>query len=216
MKNFKILAAAFMLMTLPMLLTSCDDDPYYDDYWYNHYTWGHDYDDRPDDENISNEDFFVQMAQTLKGQWRGDMMAYALDEQGNVVDSVYYLTDIEFTPYNDNSITGTGTQYDYDGATGQQLLMQRNFSWYIETTTGNIYLTYKESNADGTTSDYMMRIKYDDLNLNEREFTGYLWANDGKEVDDFLFERYYSNGAKATTTRATKTAKVKKIKFVMK
>ncbi|EFA43823.1 hypothetical protein HMPREF0645_1684, partial [Hallella bergensis DSM 17361] len=61
----------------------------------------------------------------------------------------------------------------------------------------------------GNVRDYVMVVDYDDLNLDNRTFTGYLWATDGHEVDDFWFDRY-------KTTRASVKENVKKIKFVMK
>lgn len=205
MKNFKTMVAAVAMAALPMLFASCSD-PWYDE-WYDGWTWGDDYNNRPDDSDVSNEDFFVAMAQTLAGQWRGDMMAYQLDDNGTAVDSMQYATDIEFKQYNRQSISGTGTQYDFEPNT-ENLEMQRDFTWYIDPKTGNIYLTYKEQNDDGTTRDYVMSIAYDDLNLDSRTFTGYLWASDGYEVDGFWFNRY--------TTRAAAKSGAKKIKVVMK
>ena len=68
------------------------------------------------------------MAQTLNGQWRGSMRAYELNEQGVVVDSIDYSTDIEFVQYNNTAISGTGTQYDYNPQTNEKEL-QRDFTW---------------------------------------------------------------------------------------
>ena len=202
MKAFKIMMAVAAIAAMPMLFTSCDDDPdyWYDD-WYDGWTWGDDYNNRPDD-NVDNQDFFVAMAQTLNGQWRGDLKAYQVDEHGVAVDSIYYSTDIEFVQYNSTAISGTGTQYDYNPQTNEKE-MQRDFTWYIDPKTGDIYLTYKEVHEGGSTTDYVMRIAYIDLNLNDRTFTGYLWSSDGDEVDDFWFDRYNGN-AKAATRGADK------------
>jgi hypothetical protein len=202
MKAFKIMMAVAAIAAMPMLFTSCDDDPdyWYDD-WYDGWTWGDDYNNRPDD-NVDNQDFFVAMAQTLNGQWRGDLKAYQVDEHGVAVDSIYYSTDIEFVQYNSTAISGTGTQYDYNPQTNEKE-MQRDFTWYIDPKTGDIYLTYKEVHEGGSTTDYVMRIAYNDLNLNDRTFTGYLWSSDGDEVDDFWFDRYNGN-AKAATRGADK------------
>ena len=203
MKTFKIMMAVAAIAAMPMLFTSCDDDPdyWYDD-WYDGWTWGDDYNNRPDD-NVDNQDFFVAMAQTLNGQWRGDLKAYQVDEHGVAVDSIYYSTDIEFVQYNSTAISGTGTQYDYNPQTNEKE-MQRDFTWYIDPKTGDIYLTYKEVHEGGSTTDYVMRIAYNDLNLNDRTFTGYLWSSDGAEVDDFWFNRYNGN-AKAATRGADKS-----------
>ena len=83
MKAFKIMMAVAVIAAMPMLFTSCDDDP---DYWYDDWTWGNDYNQRPDDDDVDNQDFFVAMAQTLNGKWRGDMRAYKVIEQGVAVE----------------------------------------------------------------------------------------------------------------------------------
>lgn len=198
MKTFKIMMAVAVIAAMPMLFISCDNDPdyWYDD-WYDGWTWGDDYNHRPDDDDVDNQDFFVAMAQTLCGQWRGDMRAYQVNEQGVAVDSIYYSTDIEFVQYNNTAISGTGTQYDYNPQTNEKK-MQRDFTWYIDPKTGDIYITYKEVHEGGSTTDYVMRVAYDDLNLNDRTFTGYLWSSDGGEVDDFWFNRYNGNAKAAT------------------
>lgn len=194
MKAFKIMMAVAVIAAMPMLFTSCDDDP---DYWYDDWTWGNDYNQRPDDDDVDNQDFFVAMAQTLNGKWRGDMRAYEVNEQGVAVDSIDYSTDIEFVQYNNTAISGTGTQYDYKPQT-DYLEKQRDFTWYIDPKTGDIYITYKNVHEGGSTTDFVMRIAYNDLNLNVRTFTGYLWSSDGDEVDDFWFDRYTGNAKAAT------------------
>lgn len=205
MKKCTTMMLVAMMMSLPTLLTSCNSDPWYDDPWYDDWSWGNDYNHRPDNENVSNDDFFVLMAQTLAGQWRGNMMAYEIDDHGYAIDSLFYITDIEFKQYNRQSISGTGTQYDFHPDT-EKLEMKRDFTWYIDPQTGDIYLIYKEQNADGTTRNYTMCVAYDDLNMNNRTFTGYLWAEDGREVDDFWFDRY--NGTRASIKQGARKIKV--------
>lgn len=175
------------------------------------------------DSNTDDEDFCVSMAQTLAGQWRGELVAYELDTAGVVLDSLLYSTDIEFKQYNSKSISGTGTQYDYEittDAEGKQHIavepFTRNFTWYIDPNNGTIYLTYKEQHSDGTTNDYVMTIAYDDLNLNDRTFTGYLWSADGAEVDDFWFDRYTGESNAKSAQPAADDHKVVKLKLVMR
>lgn len=184
--------AVAVIAAMPMLFTSCDDDP---DYWYEDEFRGDDYNNQSDDDS---QDPLLLMAQTLNGKWRGDMRAYEVNEQGVAVDSIDYSTDIEFVQYNSTAISGTGTQYDYKPQT-DYLEKQRDFTWYIDPKTGDIYITYKNVHEGGSTTDYVMRIAYNDLNLNDRRFTGYLWSSDGDEVDDFWFDRYNVNNAKAAT-----------------
>lgn len=211
---------ALLLLAVPVMLTSCDDR---EPYWYDHYDYGGNY--RGDDQhsNTDDEDFCVSMAQTLAGQWRGELVAYELDTAGVVLDSLLYSTDIEFKQYNSKSISGTGTQYDYEITTdteGKQHIavepFTRNFTWYIDPNNGTIYLTYKEQHSDGTTNDYVMTIAYDDLNLNDRTFTGYLWSADGAEVDDFWFDRYTGENNAKSAQPAADDHKVVKLKLVMR
>ncbi len=183
--------AVAVIAAMPMLFTSCDDDP---DYWYEDEFRGDDYNNQSDDDS---QDPLLLMAQTLNGKWRGDMRAYEVNEQGVAVDSIDYSTDIEFVQYNNTAISGTGTQYDYNPQTNEKEL-QRDFTWYIDPKTGDIYLTYKTVLENGSTTDYVMRVAYDDLNLNDRTFTGYLWSSAGGEVDDFWFNRYTGNAKAAT------------------
>lgn len=191
MKAFKIMMAVAVIAAMPMLFTSCDDDP---DYWYEDEFRGDDYNNQSDDDS---QDPLLLMAQTLNGKWRGDMRAYEVNEQGVAVDSIDYSTDIEFVQYNNTAISGTGTQYDYKPQT-DYLEKQRDFTWYIDPKTGDIYISYKNVHEGGSTTDYVMRIAYNDLNLNDRTFTGYLWSSDGDEVDDFWFDRYTGNAKAAT------------------
>lgn len=219
MKTMKMIWVA-MLLALPVVLTSCGDD---DPYWYRDYDYGGDYcpGNRPNEDN--DADFCVSMAQTLAGQWRGELMAYQIDTAGVAIDSILYSTDIEFKQYNRQSISGTGTQYDYEiyyDKWGKQYIADepftRDFTWYIDPNDGTIYLTYKEKHSDGTMSDYVMTIDYDDLNLDNRTFTGYLWAADGGEVDDFWFERYKGDNSAKAAQPTSDGRKAVKLKLVMR
>lgn len=224
MKTLKMMWAA-MLLTLPMMFASCDDEPYWhENNYYNNYGGQQRPDNNGNNGNSeSEEDFYVSMAQTLAGQWRGELMAYQIDSAGTAIDSILYSTDIEFKQYNSKSISGTGTQYDYEvyyDANGKQQTANepftRNFTWYIDPDNGTIYLTYKEQYSDGTSADYVMTIAYDDLNLSDRTFTGYLWAADGGEVDDFLFNRYQSSNNAKAAMPTTKNGKAVQLKLVMR
>ena len=184
MKKIITFMAMLAIATLPFSLTSCDEDHYYnfDNWGGNNNNEGQDY----------NNDFWIGMAQTLSGQWRGDLRAYKLDKNGYATDSIDYSTDIEFVQSNNNATSGTGTQYDFEaGNKSGNADFTRDFTWYIDTNNGDIYITYKEQNGN-----YMMKIAYNDLNLNDRTFTGLLYAADGGEVDDFFFNRFTSNAKK--------------------
>lgn len=57
-----------------------------------------------------------------------------------------------------------------------------------------------------------MTIPYDQLNLDDHTFTGYLWSEDGTEVDDFWWNRY----SKSNTRSATDKKDTVKWKVVMR
>lgn len=137
-------------------------------------------------EQTERVDTVAEIARLVAGQWRGNIRAYALDSVGNAIDSLDMETDIEFNLSGKKATSGTGTQYDYYvGSTQEAPDMVRDFSWYVEDKTFDIYINYKEQNGN-----YVMVIPYNDMNLSERVFTGYLYAIDGSEVDDFFFNRY--------------------------
>ena len=61
-----------------------------------------------------------------------------------------------------------------------------------------------------------MTIDYDNLNLDNRTFTGYLWAADGGEVDDFWFERYKGDSNAKAAQPTSDGCKAVKLKLVMR
>lgn len=198
-------------------LTSCGDDDWYDyDDWYDGYNWGGN-DRRPD--NVDEQDFWQQMAATIAGQWRGGMRAYELNEKGEAIDSVDFDTDIEFKLDRTGATYGTGTQYDFlTTNTSDDADYIRDFDWSINATNGDITIKYLEVTQNGnttSTTNFYMVIPYDEMNLSQRTFTGYLYATDGSEVDDFLFNRYTESYAKAMKAPA-KTKTTTKIVVRMK
>lgn len=210
MKKTYTFATLLLIAATAFTLTSCDDDPWYDDGpWYDDWYWGENYNRRPDNEEVSEQDFWQQMAATIAGQWRGGMRAYELDSAGYAVDSIDFDTDIEFKLASQNATYGSGTQWDYYTDNSSNYAdFTRDFSWSINTTNGDITILYTEKN-------YAMLIPYDQMNLSERTFTGYLYATDGTEVDDFLFNRYNESNAKGFGTEQSQK-KITKIKVVMK
>ena len=148
------------IAALPALFTSCDDDPW--DPWYNHYGpgYGRDY-NRPDGGNNYNDDELdiVAMAQTLRGHWTGTTEAKSYDENGIL----------------------RGLQNDY---IGDELKYSRRFSWYIDSKTWDIVITYDGGEGEPA---FKMIISYDDLSLDSKTFVGTM-VGEG-ETDEFEYER---------------------------
>ena len=179
MKAIKSLLAMLAIAALPALFTSCDDDPW--DPWYDHYGpgYGHDY-NRPDGGNNNNDELdIVAMAQTLRGHWTGTTEAKFYDENG-ILKREVYSTDIEFDQTDDNT-SGRGLQNDY---IGDELKYSRRFSWYIDSKTWDIVITYDGGEGEPA---FKMIISYDDLSLDSKTFVGTM-VGEG-ETDEFEYER---------------------------
>ena len=105
MKKIYYLATLLMLAAMPVLFTSCDDEPYY---WYEDYygDWYDDYDwyDKPFDYGKSD---LVTMAQTLNGTWSGTATNEYTNDDGQR-ERVSFYADFTFTQYSQNSNNGTG------------------------------------------------------------------------------------------------------------
>ena len=186
-----------LLVTLcSMTFVACDDDDdwYYDDGYYGH-NWrdgdhrGHQPEDQID---------FVKMAQTLAGDWHGTTQATFKDNTGKWV-TVKYYTEINFTLTSASNATfGNGLQNDFEGD-NTQATYSRQFTWYIDTENnpGDIIIEYIDPN--NVSNKYKMVIKYDDLRLNERTFTGKIVAEDNSESDEFDWSYFTSGSAKGVT-----------------
>jgi len=139
MKQIKSYLALVAIAMMPLMFTSCDDDPwdwdYYDYYgdWYYDYNW---YDDAFD---YGDADLNA-MAQMLRGHWEGTLRNEYTNEFGQREYADMYV-DFEFDQYNSRSLNGRGREIDYVGDEYQEL----RFSWYIDPRTGNINIRYDNS-----------------------------------------------------------------------
>lgn len=144
-KCIQILALA-ALVALPFAMTSCDDD-----HWFNGPDHFGGYDDGGypggggyDDGGGNSGNTLYDMAQVLCNTWTGTVQ---LHEDGQ--DYQFYA-NMEFyqNGTNTRSLSGSGIETDYatneSGETESQTL---KFTWYIDQTTGDIYITYTESNT---------------------------------------------------------------------
>lgn len=189
----KIISIILVAMLPVALLTSCDPEDWdYRDYyggWYDDYNW---YSDPFD----YGTDDLTLMAQTLRGQWTGQLRADYINSDGQrtVVD---YDTYMAFDQYDSRSLNGRGTEEDYLDGT---LDAQENFSWYIDPRSGNIYIQFDKGRE--------MCIKYSDLSLDNNAFSGTITGQNVDEYDDFSFQRttYASSRALLTKGQTSSTA----------
>ena len=195
MKKFASFFTMALLAATSLTFVSCDDY-YYDEpyYYYDDYGW----DDRGG--NRYDNDYYYQLAQTMRGQWEGTIHTKYVDDDNRVVEGNYY-TDFQFDLYDNNSTKGRGMETDYDG---DECVYNVAFSWEIDWKSGDIYLSFDD--------DRVMII--DDYHVDQNKFYGSMYSKNNDEEDDFSLTRYTfaneNNTFEAEEGAAASTAKVKK------
>jgi hypothetical protein len=195
MKKFASFFTMALLAATSLTFVSCDDY-YYDEpyYYYDDYGW----DDRGG--NRYDNDYYYQLAQTMRGQWEGTIHTKYVDDDNRVVEGNYY-TDFQFDLYDNNSTKGRGMETDYDG---DECVYNVAFSWEIDWKSGDIYLYFDD--------DRVMII--DDYHVDQNKFYGSMYSKNNDEEDDFSLTRYTfaneNNTFEAEEGAAASTAKVKK------
>lgn len=119
MKNIKSLLMLAAITVASMTFVSCDDDPWYDPYgWSNNYGdwhWNNDYWNQGGNGNNQDGDERTAMAQTLCGEWGGEMDYSYINPDGESRSTDVYYTAMKFFQYNQNSksYSGEGVETDY-------------------------------------------------------------------------------------------------------
>lgn len=212
MKKMKKILMLMAVAVTSFTFTACDDDPWDDDYYwhddygwyddYNHGGWGWDQGGWNQGAQGSQNQRLLEEAQTLVGDWNGNVQLSELASDGNSRNNYQFDTNMIFyqDKNNSNSLSGNGIEIDYatDGSDDQQTL---KFSWYIDNN-GDIYIKY----ASGAT--YVMDAK-------SSQYGFHLGPEQGKRYDTFFgymigigmakgdiiyidLERNSSNGARAS------------------
>lgn len=211
-KNFILMAAAIM-MAVPTLFTSCDDDPwnwYGDDepWWYDYYDdgdwgWNDDYYDNGGDNNEGNSVY--DEAEVLQGEWDGKMVY----TNGDTGEQSSFYANMTFVRNNSDAIKGTGTELDYtldsDGKKDQQNTPLK-FNWYIDEKTGDIYIKYLTQSKPVFVMD--MSAKEHGFWLEEnKSFTGYMIGTNNKDMIYIDLTPVKNNEAKKATRALSGTGR---------
>lgn len=139
MKQIKMYLALMAIATMPLMFTSCDDDPWEWDYYDYYGEWYYDYNWYGDAFNYGTDEL-NQMAQMLRGHWTGTLRNEYTNNSGQR-EYVDMYVDFEFDQYNSRSLNGRGSEIDYVGDDSQEL----RFSWYIDPRSGDIHIKYDNS-----------------------------------------------------------------------
>lgn len=179
--NMKKLSQLFLLLAVlavPFTMTSCDDDdPWHDGpYWPN---------DRPGQGD--SQDDADQMVATLCNRWQGDMYYTYTDGTGakRRVTEVYEV-EMNFFRYENSSerYAGQGVEVDKNESGDTQVL---NFTWWIDTQRGDIYVKYTDSKTvfrmDASSEDHGFHLGWE-KERNAYTFFGYL---EGQSNDDEIY-----------------------------
>ena len=179
---YKAFLAVALLVALPAMFTSCDDDPWYDD---DCWGWNDDYYNNGgyynnDDDNGST---LLDEADVLSGEWDGTM-TYTNGDDGQ--QSQFYA-NMTFVRNNSNAIKGTGTEIDYTLDSNNQVANQQTqkFNWYIDESTGDIHIKYLTGNGlafvmDLNASQHGFHLSKD--NNGTGSFYGYMIGTNTKDM----------------------------------
>lgn len=185
-KLMKIIMLLVLFAVVPFF-ASCDSG---DDDWYNN-------NQNTNNNTPSNDNTLNVLANTLRGHWEGKML-YEYTENGTRKQATFDA-QMEFDQYDATSISGRGVEVDISGTETQEL----KFSWYIDSKTGDIYVTY-----DASKKLYVITFSSSDIQsyLDTKSFHGTMKGVNNDEYLDFDFSRYtYAKGYTPTFTRATMT-----------
>lgn len=188
MKKLIKITMLLAVVATTMMYASCDSghDNWYDDNYSNQNT-----------NNSDNDNTLNILANTLRGHWEGKML-YEYTENG-IRKQATFDAQMEFDQYDATSISGRGVEVDISGTETQEL----KFSWYIDSKTGDIYVTY-----DASKKLYVITFSSSDIQsyLDTKSFHGTMKGVNNDEYLDFDFSRYtYAKGYTPTFTRATMT-----------
>ena len=185
MKKLMKIIMLLVIVATTMIFASCDSG---DDNWY---------DNNQNTNNSSNDNTLNVLANTLRGHWEGKML-YEYTENGTRKQATFDA-QMEFDQYDATSISGRGVEVDISGTETQEL----KFSWYIDSKTGDIYVTYDDSKKQ-----YVITFSSSDIQsyLDTKSFHGTMKGVNNDEYLDFDFSRYtYAKGYTPTFTRAAMT-----------
>lgn len=176
-----------VIVATTMIFASCDSG---DDNWYNNNN------QNSNNTSISDNTLNV-LANTLRGHWEGKML-YEYTENGTRKQATFDA-QMEFDQYDATSLSGRGVEVDVSGSQSQEL----KFSWYIDSKSGDIYVTY-----DASKKQYVITFGNSNIQsyLDTKSFHGTMKGVNNDEYIDFDFGRYtYAKGYTPTFSRAAMT-----------
>ncbi|MBR4389286.1 MAG: hypothetical protein IKT00_08940 [Prevotella sp.] len=197
MKKLTSFFTMALLAATGLTFTACDEY-YYDEPYYHYDDYG--WDDHGRSGDRYDRDYYIQLAQTMRGQWEGTIHTKYYDDDNRLVEGNYF-TDFQFDLYEANATKGRGLETDYDG---DECVYSVAFTWEIDLNSGDIYLDFDDNR----------QMILDEYHVDQNKFTGSMYSSKTGEVDDFSLTRYTfaneNNIFEAEEGAAASKAKVKK------
>lgn len=210
-KNFILMAAAIM-MAVPTLFTSCDEDPWNwygnDEPWwygYNDSDWG--WNDNYYDHGGGQDDgsSIYDEAEVLQGEWDGKM-TYT---NGDTGEQDTFYANMTFVRNNSSALKGTGTEIDYTldskGKVDQQNTPLK-FNWYLDEQTGDIHIKYLTDKRSAFVMDASAREHGFYLEENKC-FKGYMLGTNNSDMIYINLLPVKNNNAKKATRALAGTSR---------
>lgn len=217
MKKSIFFMAVALLFASPAIFTSCGDDywdgpgpepdgPWYGDnepWWYSYddgnWNWNNNYYNNGGDYNgdSGQGNTVLDEAQVLNGEWDGTMVY----TNGDTGEQSQFYANMTFVQNNANSIKGTGTEIDYTLDSNNQVADQQTlkFDWYIEESTGDIYIHYTNTENQSTFVMDISASQHGFELVENQYFRGYMIGTNNNDMIYINLNRQLNNNAKSAT-----------------
>ena len=183
MKKLTKILFLLLIASVSIALSSCSSgSTYYED---NQDWWSNNSDGNAD----SDAQYLKNLANTLRGHWEGAMRYEYNDDNGQRAIA-QFNAQLEFDQYDATGRKGRGREIDTATSNGNTQSQTLYFTWEIDKTTSDIYVTY-----DGSKK-----------NLDANRFEGTMIGVNNNEFIDFKLARYsYAKSNDIVFSRASQT-----------
>ena len=198
MKKLTKILFLLLIASVSIALSSCSSgSTYYED---NRDWWS----DNSDGNANSDAQYLKNLANTLRGHREG-AMRYEYNGDNGQRAIAQFNAQLEFDQYDVTGLKGRGREIDIATSNGNTQSQTLYFTWEIDKTTSDIYVTY-----DGSKKKYRITLLDKTSNmqsyLDANRFEGTMIGVNNNEFIDFKLARYsYAKSNDIVFSRASQT-----------
>lgn len=198
MKKLTKILFLLLIASVSIALSSCSSgSTYYED---NQDWWSNNSDGNAD----SDAQYLKNLANTLRGHWEG-AMRYEFNDDNGQRAIAQFNAQLEFDQYDATGLKGRGREIDTATSNGNTQSQTLYFTWKLDKTTSDIYVTY-----DGSKKKYRITMLDKTSNmqsyLDANRFEGTMIGVNNNEFIDFKLARYsYAKSNDIVFSRASQT-----------